>query len=61
MYEEELEDKVGFLKTDLLDIEIKLGDALRTAFGQFDTKVKAIKGKMQEVTGAFAEETVYEA
>ena len=32
-YEEALEDKVEELRCDLLDIEIKLGDALRTAFG----------------------------
>jgi hypothetical protein len=34
-YEEGLEDKVESLRCDLLDIEIKLGDALRTALGQF--------------------------
>jgi hypothetical protein len=33
MYEGDLEESVETLKCDLLDIEIKLGDALRTAFG----------------------------
>jgi len=60
-YEEDLEDKVEKLKTDLLDIEIKLGEALRTAYGQFESKLKNIKQKMVEVTGAFAEEAVSEA
>lgn len=45
-YEDGLEDKVEQLKTDLLDIEIKVGEALRTAFGQFESKLKNIKQKM---------------
>ena len=45
-YEEGLEDKVESLKCDLLDIEIKLGDALRTALGQFQTRLTNLKGRM---------------
>lgn len=60
-YEEALEDKVEELRCDLLDIEIKLGDALRTAFGQFEVRLKNIKTKMQEETGQYAEQAVYEA
>ena len=61
MFEEELEDKVEDLRCDLLDIEIKLGDALRTAFGQFDTRLKVVKDSMKEKTGTFFEETGLEA
>ena len=45
-YEEGLEDKVESLKCDLLDIEIKLGDALRTALGQFQTRLTNLKARM---------------
>ena len=61
MFEEELEDKVEDLRCDLLDIEIKLGDALRTAFSQFDSRLKVVKDSMKEKTGTFFEETGLEA
>ena len=60
-YEEGLEDKVESLKCDLLDIEIKLGDALRTAFGQFETRLKNIKQKMVDESSSFAEDATFEA
>jgi hypothetical protein len=60
-YEENLEFKVEELKTALLDIEIKLGDALRTAYGQFETRLKALRQKMIEVTNEFSEQAVSEA
>ena len=44
-----------------MDIEIKLGDALRTAFGQFETRLKNLKSKMAEETSTFAEQAVTEA
>jgi hypothetical protein len=61
VFEEELEDKVEDLRCDLLDIEIKLGDALRTAFSQFDTRLRAVKESMKVKTGEFFEETTLEA
>jgi hypothetical protein len=60
-YEENLEFKVEELKCALLDIEIKLGDALRTAYGQFDTRLKTLKQKMTEETSVFSELAVSEA
>jgi len=60
-FEEELEDKVEDLRCDLLDIEIKLADALRTAFTQFDSRLKNTVSNMKEKTGEFAEATLEEA
>lgn len=49
------------LRCDLLDIEIKLGDALRTAFAQFETRLKNTVSNMREKTSEFAEATLEEA
>jgi hypothetical protein len=57
VFEEELEDKIEDLRCDLLDIEIKLGDALRTSFSQFESRLKQVKENMREKTGTFFEET----
>merc|ERR1712166_1221525 len=56
-----LEKRIEILRCDLLDIEIKLGDALRTAFGAFETRLKTVTVGMKEKTNAFIEETLEEA
>lgn len=49
-HEEFLEEKIEILRCDLLDIEIKLGDALRTAFSLFETRLKNVTAGMKEKT-----------
>jgi len=45
--------KIDELRDDLLDIEVKMQDALKTAFSQFESKLKAHVSDMVERTSQF--------
>ena len=62
-YEEQKEflfDQVKILKCDLLDIEVKLTDALLIAFKDFETRLRTLITGMKERTGFFFEEGLEE-
>ena len=62
-YEEQKEflfDQVKILKCDLLDIEVKLMDALMIAFKDFETRLRTLITGMKERTGFFFEEGLEE-
>jgi hypothetical protein len=48
------------LKNDLLDIEVKLTDALTIAFKDFESRLKNLINGMRERTSVFFEETIEE-
>ena len=55
-----LSTHVKGLKNDLLDIEVKLTDALSVAFKDFEARLKALIVTMKERTGVFFEESIEE-
>ena len=55
-----LSGHVRGLKNDLLDIEVKLTDALTIAFKDFESRLKALINGMRERTGIFFEESIEE-
>ena len=55
-----LSGHVKGLKNDLLDIEVKLTDALSIAFKDFEARLKTLIVTMKERTGVFFEESIEE-
>jgi len=55
-----LSTHVKGLKNDLLDIEVKLTDALTIAFKDFESRLKTLISTMKERTGGFFEESIEE-
>lgn len=55
-----LSQEVIILKKDLLDIEVKLIDALNIAFKDFEARLRILITTMKERTGTFFEEGIEE-
>lgn len=55
-----LSQEVKILKKDLLDIEVKLIDALTISFKDFETRLRILITSMKERTGTFFEEGIEE-